>query len=409
VPRTLRIGWPSTYTDLDLVLLNLGNDLAPERQVRGESIRIDLGTADYSQAPSRFVAAMKAMASGMVPDLIVTDVNTLGPLAHADLLQDLAPLLRDQDWFKPADFYGNGVQAGQSHGKQVALPFSASVEVLLYNRRTFQERGIAFPQNGWSWDQLVTAAKALTTPSSGGNTGQWGFSISPNLPSFWTMAWQRGAQVVSDDGAHIDLGEPGTLQAMGFLTDLIQTYKVAPRRDPASLALQNVSQVYAPEYRDLLAGALAMAVRFTARTVFWRNQQHPSEVAVAELPSTGKKVFYGYASMLSIPAAAPDPPHSLNGLRAMLDASALSVLLPARKGSNDLRTINQLLTESEATALTDALSAVRYLPTDFPLDGIYGLLWSDYLLPILTGQKDPAQAANDAQPRIQGQLTRLLG
>src|SRR4029077_12955932 len=113
---TLRIGWPSISTGLDLILLNLGNHLAPARHLSGESVRIDLATTDYSQAASRFVTALKAMTPGTAPDLIVTDVNTLGALARAGLLQDFGPLLRDQEWFKPADFYGNGVQAGQVRG-----------------------------------------------------------------------------------------------------------------------------------------------------------------------------------------------------------------------------------------------------------------------------------------------------
>jgi hypothetical protein len=58
--------------------------------------------------------------------------------------------------------------------------------------------------------------------------------------------------------------------------------------------------------------------------------------------------------MLSIPAVAPDPVHSLNGLRALLDASAAGVFLPASKGTDDLRKVNQLLMDSEARALSEA-------------------------------------------------------
>jgi ABC-type glycerol-3-phosphate transport system substrate-binding protein len=287
----------------------------------------------------------------------------------------------------------------------VALPISTTVEVLLYNRQAFQSRGIAFPQNGWTWDQLATAAKALTTVSPGGGAGRWGFSILPGLPSLWTMAWQRGARVVSDDGTQIDLGEPGTLRAMEFLADLIQAHEVAPRRDTQTLS--NPSQASGDELRDLDAGAIAMATAFSAGSTWWRPQGIPN-VALAELPRADQKVWVGYASMLAIPATAPDPPHSLNGLRALLDASAVGVQLPARKGADDLRKINELLTEGEASALSDALNAVRYLPSEFPGDVIFSLLSTAYLIPILTGQKDPAQAAKDAQPVVQEQLTRLL-
>ena len=97
----------------------------------------------------------------------------------------------------------------------------------------------------------------------------------------------------------------------------------------------------------------------------------------------------------------------MNGLRALLDASASRVFLPARKGADDLRKVSELLAESEASALLDGLAAVRYLPSEFPSDAITPLLWTHYLSPILTGQLDPAQAAKQAQPLIQEQLSRL--
>jgi ABC-type glycerol-3-phosphate transport system substrate-binding protein len=404
-PRLLRVGIPSTYSFLDGMLHNVGNHLAPDRHVRLETMPIDVRTLEFSQVPAGYASSVKALQPGTVPDLLVTDWNLLAPLARAGLLRDLAPLLQGQDWFKPADFYGNGVQVGQIRGKQLALPISANVEVLLYNRAAFQSSGIALPQNGWSWDQLVTTAKALTTATPGGTTGRWGFSVLPGLPSLWTMAWQRGAQVVSDDGTRIDLNEPGTLAAMGFLADLILNAKVAPRRDAASL--RNLNQASIDEQQELNVGAIAMESAFSSGNVWWRGGG-VGNVVLAELPAAAQKVWVGYATMLAIPANAPDPPHSLNGLHALLDASASGIYLPARKGTDNLRQIEELLTDSEASALKDVLSGVRYLPSDYPDDAIIRLLWTDYFTPILTGQKDPAQAGKDAQPMIQERLSRLM-
>jgi ABC-type glycerol-3-phosphate transport system substrate-binding protein len=387
------------------MLHNVGNHLASERHVRLETTSIEVGAPDSTQFAAGYATGVKALQPGAVPDLLVTDWDLLAPLARASLVKDLGPLLRDQDWFKPADFYGNGIQAGQIRGKQVALPISARVEALLYNRAVFQSSGIAIPQIGWSWDQLVTAAKALTTATPGGTSGRWGFNILPGLPSLWTMAWQRAAQVVSDDGTRIDLNEPGTVAAMGFLADLILNGKVAPRRAAASL--RDVNQLSIDEQRALNVGEIAMASAFSGGNVWWRDGG-VDDIALAELPTVGHKVWLAYATMLSIPANAPDPQHSLNGLRALLDASAIGIYLPARKGADNLRQIEELLTDGEASALKDALDDVRYLPSDFPSNAILPLLWSDYFTPILTGQKDPAQAGKDAQPIIQEQLSRLL-
>jgi ABC-type glycerol-3-phosphate transport system substrate-binding protein len=218
------------------------------------------------------------------------------------------------------------------------------------------------------------------------------------------MAWQRGAQVVSDDGTRIDLNEPGTVAAMGFLADLILNVKVAPRRDAASL--RNINQAAIDEQRQLNVGEIAMASTFSDGSIWWRSGG-VDDVALAELPAAERKTWVGYATMLSIPASAPDPEHSLNGLRALLDASAMGIYLPARKGAGNLRQVEELLTDNEASALQDILNGVHYLPSAFPSNVIIQLLWSDYFTPILTGQKVPAQAGKDAQPIIQEQLSRL--
>jgi ABC-type glycerol-3-phosphate transport system substrate-binding protein len=404
-PRLLRVGLSSTWTFFDAMLHNVGNHLAPERHVRLETVPIEVPAVDDPQFAADYASAVKALQPGAVPDLLVTDWDVLAPLARASLLKDLGPLLRDQEWFKPTDFYGNGVQAGQIRGKQVALPVSANVESLFYNRAAFQSGGVTLPQNGWSWDQLATAAKSLTTATPGGTAGRWGFSVVPGLPTLWTMAWQRGAQVVSDDGTRIDLSEPGTVAAMGFLADLILNAKVSPRRDAATL--RNVNQATNDEFRDMNVGAIAMACGFSGGAIWWRGGGQ-GDVVLGELPAVAQKVWLGYASMLSIPANAPDPEHSLNGLRALLDASAIGIHLPARKGASNLRQVQELLTESEASALQDALGGIRYLPSEFPTNAILPLLWSSYFTPILTGQKDPAQAGKDAQPMIQEQLSRLM-
>jgi ABC-type glycerol-3-phosphate transport system substrate-binding protein len=403
-PRLLRVGIPSTYSFFDAMLHNVGSHLAPARHVRLETTPIEIRALQFTEVAADYARAVKALQASSAPDLLVTDWDLLAPLGRAGLIKDLGPHLQGQDWFKPADFYGNGVQAGQFRGKQLALPISASVEALLYNRAAFQSSGVGVPQNGWTWDQLATAAKALTTATPGGTNGRWGLSIIPGLPSLWTLGWQRGAQVLSDDGTQIYLSEPGTIAAMGVLADLILNAKVAPRRDAASL--RNVNQLSLDEQRALNVGEIAMASAFSDGSIWWRSGG-VGNVALAELPAAERKVWVGYATMLSIPTNAPDPEHSLNGLRALLDASATGLYLPARKGADNLRQVEELLTDTEASALQDALSGVRYLPSDFPSNAILPLLWSEYFTPILTGQKDPLQAGKDAQPTIQGELSRL--
>jgi hypothetical protein len=83
---------------------NVANHLAPERHVRLETTAIDIRALDFTQVAAEYANSVKALQPGAVPDLLVTDWDLLDPLARASVVKDLGPLLRNQDWFKPADF-----------------------------------------------------------------------------------------------------------------------------------------------------------------------------------------------------------------------------------------------------------------------------------------------------------------
>ncbi len=94
------------------------------------------------------------------------------------------------------------VDPGKFEGKQYLLPKDFSPLGVYYNKKIFDEAGVAYPQDGWTWDDLVKTAQTLTKDSNGdGQTDVWGIQ----LPASWTTGFEywvaaSGGKLISEDG-----------------------------------------------------------------------------------------------------------------------------------------------------------------------------------------------------------------
>lgn len=401
-PRKVRIGRP----ELDLFAFwstrfsNLNNRLSPERNVKLTTLGIDVGSSMTTvELPGAYARAIGNLPEAEVPDLIMSgpeEISVLRALAKAGVLHDLGPILKNERWFKESDFHGNALRTGSAQGKQVALPLALGAEVILFNQASFTEANVELPRAAWDWTAFTSAAKSLTRAAGGDRPARWGFNIGRFSPTLATMAWQHGAELISEDGRQVRLDEPGTLRAVELLLDLINTHKIAPPPpDQATPPFSTVQRIGRQEF--------AMGSMVAGGAVWWRNN---TNLLIAEMPTAEKKVVFGNASLLiGIPTRAPDLAHSLNALRAMFDASADSMFLPPRKGATDIRKTDTLMAESDASAFAATLSMARFLPGDAPLH-VYPLIEQEFLFPVLRGQRRPAEAARAAQGAIDELLKR---
>jgi ABC-type glycerol-3-phosphate transport system substrate-binding protein len=112
--------------------------------------------------------------------------------------------------------------------------------------------------------------------------------------------------------------------------------------------------------------------------------------------------------MLGIPKNASDISHSVNAIRGLLDAAALTMILPTRKGVTDLKKVQNLLIDSESAALSNALASIRVLPGDFPLEAL-AAAQTELVVPVLSGQKLAKNAVKEAQAPVQAALAKYRG
>ncbi len=87
----------------------------------------------------------------------------------------------------------------------------------------FDEAGVPYPTDDWTWDDMLDAAKKLTIPEK----EQYGFYIDPFL--IWKGIWTKaaGGSVISPDYKKSMLTSPETAEAITWLWDAIWKHKVA--------------------------------------------------------------------------------------------------------------------------------------------------------------------------------------
>jgi multiple sugar transport system substrate-binding protein len=124
-------------------------------------------------------------------------------------------------------------------GASYFLPKDFSPLAVYYNKKIFDEYGVAYPEDGWTWEQFLDTAQQLTIDTNNdGTTDIWGAQLAANWTSgfeYWVGA--AGGRLISPDGTSYVgfMDSPETIKAVKFYTDLYNLYKVAP--PPADFSL----------------------------------------------------------------------------------------------------------------------------------------------------------------------------
>jgi multiple sugar transport system substrate-binding protein len=135
--------------------------------------------------------------------------------------------VKDRQW-RAADYPDNALAMYKAGGKQYALPLLWSPIILYYNQSMFERAGRKVPDDTWTWETLLDAARALTKPSNDPNVmGEYGFGVRDFIN--WYLPWvvSNGGEVWNADGTKCTLATPEATEGLQFAADLIHRWKVS--------------------------------------------------------------------------------------------------------------------------------------------------------------------------------------
>lgn len=169
-----------------------------------------------------------AMAGGQGPDVAIADLAWMAKFTRSGALQPLDELIA-RDGVDVLDFYPSLLEYDRDpYGQLVALPVSTNNLGLFYNKDMFAAAGLDPERPPRTWSELREMAKWLTTPDG----MQMGFEVYTQTGEglTWNLQpyiWQKGAEYLTDGNSRAGFNNEQGIAAVRFLTDLLQTDRVA--------------------------------------------------------------------------------------------------------------------------------------------------------------------------------------
>ena len=91
--------------------------------------------------------------------------------------------------------------------------------VMYYNKDIFDEKGVEYPKEGWTWDEFMETAEKLTYEENGKTIYGYGLSSSYfQLTPWWAT---NSAYPVSEDYEKPALNSPAMLESITFLKSMV--------------------------------------------------------------------------------------------------------------------------------------------------------------------------------------------
>jgi multiple sugar transport system substrate-binding protein len=169
----------------------------------------------------------KSLASPAAPDVFVLSYQRFPSYAARGVLEPLGERLRASTAIDAADFYPAALDAFRS-GDVVddglgAIPLNASSLAVYYNADLFASRGVALPEDGWTWDAFASAAEALTFDLDPADcAGVHGLTIEPRLSRSAAFIWGAGGNLIDDPmrPTRLTLDSPEAREGLRRFADL---------------------------------------------------------------------------------------------------------------------------------------------------------------------------------------------
>ena len=173
-------------------------------------------------------------SAGTPPDLFLMNYRFYGQFAAKGVLQPLQERLNASRVFQQEDFYPQAMEAFQVDDEQVCMPQNISSLVVYYNKDLFREAGVEPPSDGWTWDEMVASAQALTEDlDDDGVVDRYGLGVEPSIIRIAPFVWSNGGEIVDDEEnpTRFALDTPKAVAAMQDFFDLRQAYRVVPNEE----------------------------------------------------------------------------------------------------------------------------------------------------------------------------------
>lgn len=358
----------------------------------------------HQPIPSDYFATVQTqLAGGTGADLYWMDQNQLAIASEGILLPiDECPAIANAEPGTAGDLsdYFPGILAvNEFDGRLYGLPWIAQPVVTYYNRGLFEAAGVEFPQEGWTWDDFIEKARALTLDTDGdGAIDQWGF-INNGWPPPFIFVWQAGGEPISADFTSSPIDSPEFVEGFEFYLSTAFNPELSPSRE--IIAEQGFGEMFK-------AGRIAMFMGGAADDLDRVPGLDVGVIHVPAHPRTGDRTTFAWNASTVINANTPNPELACDALVRLTEAIHTWKIVSPRISQ---ATVEHLIaSEPRKAANAEAIIAAVPDMRALPIFGNYArwdaIFWSEFWGPLLNNETDlsVAELAAEVRPELEDTL-----
>lgn len=208
------ITWWTGQTDEAETILE---DLAAEFSELHPNVTVEVSSG-ASSTEELLQKLSAGFAADSYPNISYAFGSWASELESSGRTQDITEQVADPDlgW----DEFSEAARATVQPTGEAVIGFPALVDniSLIYNKTVFDDAGLDYPTDDWTWDDFREAAAALTDPAT--ETYGYAYSVSGSEETtwqFWPHLWQNGGQILSEDQSTATFDSDAGVEALEFL------------------------------------------------------------------------------------------------------------------------------------------------------------------------------------------------
>lgn len=158
-------------------------------------------------------------SGGEMPDVFWMRSNTAQMYMAAGKLLDLTPYIEKSDVVDLSNYYQGVTELFNQDGRQYAIAKDHDTIALIYNKAIFDQYGVSYPDDTWTWQDYYEAGKAITE-GSGGTVYGAAMNTTNDQDGWFNIIYDYGGYVISEDRKRSGWDDPNTKKAMEFVAQL---------------------------------------------------------------------------------------------------------------------------------------------------------------------------------------------
>lgn len=178
------------------------------------NITVNIETIGYDDY---FTQMQTRVAGGTAPDCYELNIENFAAYANKGVLAELIGI-------DTSGYNATALNAFSVNGKQYGVPGNFSNVVLIYNKDLFDQAGVAYPTDDWTWDDAMDACEKISALGD----DIYGIYQPITFNEFFKVAAQYGGGVLNADKTEFTINSEENLKAATMMISKVTDTNVQP-------------------------------------------------------------------------------------------------------------------------------------------------------------------------------------